>query len=173
MNVASTPNTPDRLQLRLREPANQVSPQAKTWWALQSVILWVFALIALLVSYLIWGVTLWWSLAAVVIVVWAVLDLIVGPRVRYRWHRWETTDQAVYTQTGWITREWRIAPLSRVQTVDTERGPLQRALGLSTVTVTTASAAGALKIVGLDKDVAAALVDRLTAITEATQGDAT
>ncbi|MCO1580977.1 PH domain-containing protein [Crossiella sp. SN42] len=173
MNVASTPNTRDRLQLRLREPANQVSPQAKTWWALQSVIVWVFALIALVVTVLIWGVTIWWSLAAAVVVVWAALDLIFVPRLRYRWNRWETTDQAVYTQTGWFSREWRIAPLSRVQTVDTERGPLQRALGLSTVTVTTASAAGALKIEGLDKDVAAALVDQLVAITEATPGDAT
>lgn len=173
MDVASTPNFGRRLQLRLREPANQVSPKAKTWWALQSVIFWVLALIALTVAFLIWGPTLWWSLAAAAIVVWAAIDLIFAPRLRYRWSRWETTDQAVYTQSGWITREWRIAPLSRVQTVDTERGPLQRALGLATVTVTTASAAGALKIEGLDHDIAMALVDQLTAITEATPGDAT
>jgi membrane protein YdbS with pleckstrin-like domain len=76
-------------------------------------------------------------------------------------------------QSGVLVREWRIAPLSRVQTVDSERGPLQQYLKLATVTVTTASASGALKIKGLGQDEAAELVDRLTAITEATPGDAT
>ncbi|WP_249044620.1 PH domain-containing protein [Crossiella equi] len=173
MNVAPTPYPGPRLQLRLREPANQVSPKAKTWWALQSVILWVVALVALVVSVVIWGVTTWWSIAAAVIAVWAVLDLVFAPRLRYRLSRWETTDQAVYTQSGFLTREWRIAPLSRVQTVDMTRGPLERSLGLATVVVTTASAAGPLKIEGLDHPVATALVDQLTAITEATPGDAT
>jgi membrane protein YdbS with pleckstrin-like domain len=40
--------------------------------------------------------------------------------------------------------------MSRIQTVDTVRGPLQQLLGLSTVTVTTASAAGPLQVKGID-----------------------
>ena len=53
------------------------------------------------------------------------------PRVRYRIHRWESTDTAVYTQTGWLSRERRIAPMSRVQTVDFEQGWIDRLLGLA------------------------------------------
>jgi len=34
-----------------------------------------------------------------------------------------------------ILQDWRVAPLSRVQTVDTRRGPLQQWLGLSPRTV--------------------------------------
>ena len=41
------------------------------------------------------------------------------------------------------------------------------------MTVTTASTAGALQIRGLDRDAAVELVERLTAATEATPGDAT
>ena len=41
---------------------------------------------------------------------------------------------------------------SRVQTVDTYRGPLDRLFGLANVTVTTASSAGAVRIVALDAD---------------------
>jgi len=63
--------------------------------------------------------------------------------------------------------------MSRIQTVDTQRGPLQRALGISSVTITTASAAGALTIVGLDVAVADELVEQLTAVTQASPGDAT
>jgi membrane protein YdbS with pleckstrin-like domain len=41
------------------------------------------------------------------------------------------------------------------------------------VTVTTASAAGPLKIKGLDRSVAEDLVEKLTEVTQAHQGDAT
>ena len=58
--------------------------------------------------------------------------------------------QAVYTRSGWLVQERRIAPISRVQTVDTYRGPLDRLFGLANVTVTTASSAGAVRIVALD-----------------------
>jgi membrane protein YdbS with pleckstrin-like domain len=95
------------------------------------------------------------------------------PRWRYRVHRWEATDQAVYTQSGWLNQERRIAPVSRIQTVDTERGPFEQLFGLSNVTVTTASAAGPLKIHGLDRDTAERLVAELTTNTQAERGDAT
>jgi uncharacterized protein len=63
--------------------------------------------------------------------------------------------------------------MSRIQTVDTQRGPLEQRFGLATVTVTTASAKGAIKIEGLDHATAEELAERLTATTQATPGDAT
>jgi membrane protein YdbS with pleckstrin-like domain len=95
------------------------------------------------------------------------------PQWRYRVHRWEVTDNAVYTKSGWISQERRIAPISRVQTVDTERGPLEQLFGLANVTVTTASAAGPLHIHGLDRATADGLVAQLTEVTSRSQGDAT
>jgi len=95
------------------------------------------------------------------------------PRWRYRVHRWEVTDTAVYTQSGWLTQERRIAPISRVQTVDIERGPLEQLFRLANVTVTTASAAGPLRIQGLDGTVADGLVAQLTEVTSRSEGDAT
>jgi membrane protein YdbS with pleckstrin-like domain len=95
------------------------------------------------------------------------------PRWRFRVHRWEATDDAVYTSAGWLSQEWRVAPMSRIQTVDLQRGPLQQLFRLATVTVTTASAAGALQLAGLDHDLAVDLVEQLTETTQATPGDAT
>jgi hypothetical protein len=95
------------------------------------------------------------------------------PRIRYRVHRWEVTDDAVYTKAGWLTHEWRVAPLSRVQTVDARRGPLQQVFGLASVRITTASAAGDVTVDGLDHALAADLVQALTRRTQATPGDAT
>jgi uncharacterized protein len=98
---------------------------------------------------------------------------IVVPIWRYKIHRWEATEDAVFAKTGWLWQEWRVAPMSRIQTVDTERGPLEQLFRLSSVTVTTASAAGPIKIAGLDHVQAADLVQRLTRTTQATPGDAT
>ncbi|MFL6173773.1 MAG: PH domain-containing protein, partial [Marmoricola sp.] len=117
-----------------------------------------------------WDLPLWvWIVYGVV----ALADVILMPVYRYRVHRWETTDTAVYTQTGWIARERRIAPMSRVQTVDLEQSVVGRVLGLATVTVTTASAAGPLRIEGLDLATAERLVDDLTRRAEDEAGDAT
>ena len=99
--------------------------------------------------------------------------VVIEPLWRYRVHRWEATPEAMYTQSGWFNQERRIAPISRIQTVDSERGPLEQVFGLTNVTVTTASAAGPLRINGLDRDTAQRLVDDLTAAAEAMRGDAT
>jgi membrane protein YdbS with pleckstrin-like domain len=113
----------------------------------------------------------WWGFALLGVVLAAYV--VVVPQWRWAVHRWEVTETAVYTQTGWWVRERRIAPMSRIQTVDHVEGALSRLFGLATVTVTTASAAGALEIVGLDRERARALVDELTRRADAVEGDAT
>jgi membrane protein YdbS with pleckstrin-like domain len=95
------------------------------------------------------------------------------PQWRYLVHRWEVTETAVYTQTGWWARERRIAPMSRVQTVDHREGAVARLFGLATVRVTTASAAGALTIEGLGQARALDIVDELTRMADSVAGDAT
>jgi membrane protein YdbS with pleckstrin-like domain len=95
------------------------------------------------------------------------------PQWRYRVHRWEITESAVYTQAGWFNQERRIAPIARVQTVDTQRGPLEQLFGLANVTVTTASARGPLKIHALDLPVADSAVAWLTERAQLAGGDGT
>lgn len=154
----------------LRQPAHRVSRRAVAWWTVRALIGWLVLVAPALAASLIFD----WSVAvALGLVVLAAGHIVVMPRWRYRVHRWEATDDAVYTQAGWLTQEWRVAPMSRIQTVDTQRGPLQQLFGLATVTVTTASAAGPLHIEGLDLRRASELVEQLTATTQATPGDAT
>jgi len=156
----------------LREPAHQVSAKAPLLWAAGAALRCLVVLVVLVLAAIFdwFPVPLWvWPLYAVL----AIAYVAAMPRVRYRIHRWESTDTAVYTQTGWLSRERRIAPMSRVQTVDFEQSAIGRLLGLASVTVTTASAAGPLQISMIDKPVADRLVDDLTRRTEAEAGDAT
>lgn len=157
----------------LRDPAERVSPRARTLWRLESGLEGLALLVTLVVGDLVWdGVDLpWWAHGLIALAV--VGYVVVVPQWRYLVHRWEVTETAVYTQTGWWARERRIAPMSRIQTVDYEEGALARLFGLASVTVTTASAAGALVIFGLDRDRARALVDELTLKADAVPGDAT
>ena len=157
----------------LRSPAHRVSPRARRWWALRSGLTTVAVLVPqVVVAVVLPAYARLLLLTEVATLVLGVAHLLVVPRVRYALHRWEVTDDAVHTLSGWLRLEWRIAPITRVQTGDTDRGPLQRALGLASVTVTTASSSGALTIGGLDADDALGLAERLTRATESV-GDAT
>ena len=158
-------------QLGLRPPRHRVDPRCRRWWTAQ-VALWTLWPLPVLV---VLGLLLTpWLLAAAA--VWAVLTvaaLVVVPRVRWAIHRWEATDDAIYSRSGMFWEEWRAAPLSRVQTVDKTRGPLERQFGLATVVVTTASSKGAVRISALDAGLAEEMVDRLTILAEDDQRDAT
>jgi len=157
----------------LREPAGRVSSRAPIVWAANAVVRVVFLggllVVASVVAELFRMPPWAWVLYAAL----ALAYVALMPVYRYRVHRWESTDTAVYTQHGWLSRERRIAPMSRVQTVDLEQSPVSRLCGLATVTVTTASAAGPLRIEGLDREVAEQLVEDLTRRTDAEPGDAT
>ncbi|WP_254716808.1 PH domain-containing protein [Actinomadura sp. WMMB 499] len=158
----------------MRPPRHRVERRAIGWWMLQSLAVSGPLLAGSVVAYALWTPARPWLVLLVgALAVLLLAGLLVEPLWRYRVHRWETTDQAVYARTGWLVREWRVAPLSRVQTVDAVQGPIEQLLGLSTLRVTTASSRGAIDIGGLDRETAARVAERLTRIAQATPGDAT
>lgn len=159
----------------LRPPRHPVDQRCVLWWRLRAVVAVtppVIPTLAVVVFGGDWlgGFARWLAVAFAALLVGYV---VVMPQIRFRIHRWEITDEAVYTKSGWLTQQWRIAPLSRIQTVDSTRGPLRQLLGLSSVTVTTASAAGAVDISALDQALAAEVVQYLTHTTQATPEDGT
>jgi uncharacterized protein len=103
----------------------------------------------------------------------ALVSVVVEPLWRFRVHRWEVTADAVYTLEGWLTRTWRIVPISRIQTVDTSRGPLQQLLGLTSISVRTASHAGSTSIEQLPAPLAAAVAHDLGLRANAIRDEAT
>jgi membrane protein YdbS with pleckstrin-like domain len=160
-------------QPTLREPRERVSPKARLMWQLSNLLEGLVTVTVLAVAAGLWDAVdlTWWMVALGLLAVTAYAAVV--PQWRYLVHRWEVTDTAVYTQTGWWARERRIAPMSRIQTVDYAETAVARLFGLATVTVTTASAAGALQIAGLARHRAQQLVDELTIKADAVEGDAT
>jgi membrane protein YdbS with pleckstrin-like domain len=156
------------------DPAHPPSRRAPLRWAVGGVIPWLLLAVGQVVWFEFDKRMPWLHiLIGVATVLGMAISTAVVPMWRYRVHRWELGPQAVFTRTGWLVQERRIAPISRVQTVDTYRGPVDRMFGLANVTVTTASSAGAVHIVALDVDVADHLVAQLTDIAAIGAEDAT
>jgi membrane protein YdbS with pleckstrin-like domain len=162
------------IDVELRAPAHLVSSRARLYWTVRALPGWIvvgLVELAVLAGADASGIVI--TAVATATGALALAHLIVMPQWRYRVHRWEITDTAVYTQSGWFTQERRLAPIARIQTVDTQRGPFEQAFGLSNVTVTTASAKGPLKIHALDLVVADHTVAWLTERAQLSGGDGT
>ena len=113
----------------------------------------------------------WLGLSLGIVAAAGLAYVLAMPFWRYRVHRWEVTGDAVHAVSGWFWQRSRIAPVERIQTVDTASGPIQRMFGLAGLVVTTASAAGPVRVQGLDREVAAELAESLAARAQATPGD--
>lgn len=158
----------------LREPAHRVSSRAVGYWRVSALLGSLVVLVPAVIAYVLVPSRPWWAtLLLVLLALWEVGYIAAMPTIRYRVHRWEVSHLAVHTRSGWLSLDSRIAPISRIQTVDSKRGALMRLFGLASLTVTTASAAGPITIDCLDDDTAVRLVTQLTRETAATEGDAT
>jgi membrane protein YdbS with pleckstrin-like domain len=73
--------------------------------------------------------------------------------LRYRAWRFEVREDTLYIERGVLVNVRTVVPFVRVQHVDARRGPIERALGLSSVVVYTAGSRGAdVSIPGLVAD---------------------
>lgn len=176
----STPDAPPyTTQSQPRQPQWRVARSAIGLWTVEAIIGAFFILIpAAAASWLISDAAPRWLVLASDILPWVLLgfvvvEILVLPRYKYAVHRWEVTPDGVYTLTGWLSRTWILVPISRIQTVDVARGPLQRMFGLASVSVRTASAQGTVQINQLDAYTAAQVADDLSKRANLYDDDAT
>jgi membrane protein YdbS with pleckstrin-like domain len=122
----------------LRVPANRVSRRAISYWTARAGLSGaIIAAIEVGIAISSGFSAVWGSVIAATAVL-ALAHAVIMPRWRYRVHRWEVTDEALYTRSGWFSVHWRIAPISRIQTIDSHRSFGERIFGLANVTATTA-----------------------------------
>ena len=105
------------------------------------------------------------AIAAAGLVGWLWAWVLVGRGVR-AWGYAERDGDLCLTR-GVLFRRLTIVPFGRMQVVKVSAGPLQRAFGLATVELVTASLQTDAAIPGLPADEAAALRDRLIELSDA------
>lgn len=162
-------------QVEIMDPRYKVSRKAPLAWTLENC--WsIIILVALQIGWYYYGdnVMAFWNWVAAATTGWiALTSLVIAPTWRFFVARWDFSDTAVYSRTGWWTHHYRIAPISRLQTVYTKRNLFERMLGLGTVIASTASAHGSVEISGLPYRDAEKLSEHLLKIAELDESDAT
>jgi membrane protein YdbS with pleckstrin-like domain len=89
--------------------------------------------------------------AALVGAALGVVALAVGiPVLRHRRWSWALTDEGLELAHGVLVRTESAIPIFRVQQVDVRQGPLERAFGLVSLQITTASAGSDGTLPGVD-----------------------
>jgi membrane protein YdbS with pleckstrin-like domain len=105
----------------------------------------------------------WWVAAAAVLVTAGRAVLVV--RAVRAWGYAERDDDLL-VRHGIFVRRLSVVPYARMQFVDVTAGPVERLLGLATVTLHTAAAASDARVPGLAGPDASRLRDRLASLGE-------
>jgi len=109
------------------------------------------------------------AVLAVLAVVFFVIFVVIVPKIRWIQWSFEVYDQEIDIHKGIFWKKRIIIPLIRVQNVDTRQGPIMRANGLASFTVSTA--AGEHIIPGLLVEEADALRDHVAILARIAQED--
>lgn len=149
------------------EIPQSLQPRVRLGWRLSGAVsLIVVGSGAVLAEFLLFAKKAWWPLPPGVVsaLVVAALAFSAFAWPGLAWRRWSYTLRAqdLLLEYGVLFRTSRAIPRSRIQHVDVQSGPIDRLLGLATLTVYTAvSGHAAATIPGLLPEVAAALREEL------------
>lgn len=154
-------------------PSHRLDPRMLRVWYVSDVIgivaVAALAVVAWLIVRHVGGDVFWVYLVSGVIEAICVVDLLVSPRVEYATWRYDVTPTDVDLYHGVFTKKRVLVPLVRVQHVQTKQGPILRAHGLATVTISTAGES--FEIPGLAEDAANELRDRVAELARLAKED--
>lgn len=133
----------DTLNSLLNEPQNRLSKDAVKVWLMSEMISNLIGIIVLgvlfyLNDYFSWKEWIGWGLIIV-----AALALIGGvwsliqPFLLYKNWRYDVDEQFLHLKSGAIKEIHQLVPMTKIQAVATEQGPLLRKYGLCSISVET------------------------------------
>ncbi len=106
----------------------------------------------------------WWALPASLAVIFIIVLALTPRRVRAMGYQLRADD--LLFRKGLMFQRFVAVPYGRMQLVDINRGPLDRAVGLSELKFVTAAASSGVTIPGLPEADAEELRDQLVALAE-------
>src|SRR5215207_11139498 len=114
------------------ETSQRLAPQARWAWRLS----WAAGSLA----------GPWQAIGMAVLAVALLAGTALVPELRWRRWRWEVREHEIDLQRGILVVRRTLIPMARVQHVETERGVIGQALGLSTVEIHTAAGSHAIPL---------------------------
>lgn len=147
---------------------NQLAPQVKTIWAINTIarvfflalLLFVYEMLPISKSLKITFLPL--GVSSAIIFFAGILTSIIYPVLKYKYWKFDVRSDELYIERGILTRIKTIAPFRRLQHLDVEQSVLERMMGLGKLVVYTAGTRGAdIIIPGLPIEYAEALREQL------------
>lgn len=142
----------------------RVSPKYVVVDLVGTLIFGVIVVVATSIPAFLSGVPFLWAIPVVIAVAFIVSLALTPRRVRALGYR--LRDDDLVFRKGLMFRRVVAVPYGRMQLVDINRGPLDRAVGLSELKLVTAAAATGVTIPGLPEAEAESLRDRLVSLAE-------
>ena len=153
----------------LTGPTRSLDPRVRYVWGAQALV--TAAVVGAIVGAIGYAVDrlLWPGAVAFVAVALLAAAFAVA---RYRIWRYQVRSDSLFLDRGVLTRVRTVVPHVRIQHVDSNRGPVERAVGLASVVVYTAGSRGAdVTIPGLTPEDAEELQERLKRLAIAAEGE--
>ena len=152
-----------RLELQ-RTEWRRVSPKYIVVDVVGTLLFAVVAVVGASVPALVTTNAFWWTLPASLAIIFLIV-LALTPR-RVRAMGYALRDDDLVFRRGLMFQRFVAVPYGRMQLVDINRGPLDRAVGLSELKFVTAAATSSVTIPGLPQAEAEELRDTLVALAE-------
>ncbi|MDJ0333905.1 PH domain-containing protein [Salinibacterium sp. G-O1] len=142
----------------------RVSPRYIVVDLVGTLVFGIISCVATSLPALLFGNVLLWAIPASLAVIF-IITLALTPR-RVRSIGYQLRDDDLLFRRGLMFQRFVAVPYGRMQLVDINRGPLDRAVGLSELKFVTAAASTGVVIPGLTSADAEALRDRLVQLAE-------
>lgn len=154
-------------------PTHRLDPRMLKVWRQGSLVaiavtLAIAAIAVALALHFSWPLPIVCGIAAAILLI-ELIDLAISPRIQYETWRYDVTSTDVDLYTGIFVKKRIIAPLVRVQHVESKQGPIMKANGLASVLVSTAGES--FEIPGLAEAEAAELRDRVAELARLAKED--
>ncbi|SDH05789.1 hypothetical protein SAMN05192534_101473 [Alteribacillus persepolensis] len=144
-------------------PTQRISKKALAVWKLKGILV---TGMFFLITISLYSVYLWMNFsiylagsAGVLTVLTGVWTIWVLPQLRWRIWRYEVHEKEMELLRGVFIKRHTLIPMTRIQHVDTEQGPIYKRYGLTAVTISTA--AGIHEIPALSEEVGGRLRDQI------------
>lgn len=132
------------MTFEINEPTQKISKKAITVWRIKHLInnsMILLVLITLLIFYYRFNWLNWIGTFLIIMIVFVILviiyDLTIHPIYLQRTWRYEVDEQIIQIKFGFFNKQHTIIPLSRVEYVNTNQGPLLRKYHLASVSIGT------------------------------------
>lgn len=147
-------------------PQNRLSKDAVKVWrireTIESIIGWIVLGVLLYLDHLfLWKEWIGWILVIIAIfsVLEAIWSIFIKPNLLYKNWRYGVDEEFLQLKSGAINEVHQLVPMTKIQSVSTNQGPLLRKYGLYSISIETMGSSHSIP--ALPKDVAIELRNRI------------